>query len=88
MMLGGHKQLSMTQLLFVVPHSKSNPTKGGTTVIKKTENLHRNIKNTDAPTLGTVKNTHTIFADEPWASFYVVHVLRGIKLRLLLMHNH
>ena len=66
MMMGGQHQLLLSQLFSVVTHSKSNPTVGGT--IGRRENskkLHRNIKNNNAPTLGTAKNTPTLFVNAP-----------------------
>ena len=50
---------------------------------KKLKNLHRNIKNNNAPTSGTDKNTPTFFVNSHWASSSVNCVLWNIKLRLL-----
>ena len=74
--MGGQQQLILPQILFVVAHSESNTTMGGTTGIRnKSKDLHRYTKNNDAPTLGTAKNAPTLFVNEPWSSSCVDRLL-------------
>eukprot|EP00978_Attheya_sp_CCMP212_P021195 scaffold61668_cov69-Attheya_sp.AAC.3 len=73
-MLGGRGDLIWAQLLFLVPFRRSSPSVGAITRLNKLKTFDRNIKNSDAPTLSTVKVGRAVSANARWTSFYAPHV--------------